>query len=230
MEQAPFKDIEVTETELAFTEAGRRHAFPRARLPAAFMEWMITARRAMYDRLERRGPADFFAAHLPVVVTCSRRRPMPFNTGNKGVGLLPSEGKIEDYADLFEESFERSRDLSGEESLPLRLDAVRRLVRSGEVSDRGLVTLEIFEQQTFANLCDFPVAALHYADVGPVYRSFQIDAVVEVLPPEHPVYRFAFWSRRLFEQDPFHITQTRFPYAYLFHPSEVRDKTPFARR
>ncbi len=124
MEQTPFKDIEVTETELAFTEGGRRHAFPRARLPAAFMEWMIAARRAMYDRLEGRGPADFFAAH----------------------------------------------------------------------------------------------------------RSFQIDAVVEVLPPEHPVYRFAFWSRRLFEQDPFHITQTRFPYAYLFHPSEVRDKTPFARR
>jgi hypothetical protein len=62
-----------------------------------------------------------------------------------------------------------------------------------------------------------------------VYRSFQIDAVVEILTPEHPVYRFAFWSRRLFEHDPFHITQTRFPYAYLFHPSEVRDKTPFAR-
>ena len=229
MEPTPFRNIEVRATELAFTADGRRHAFPRATLPAPFLEWMIAARRAMYDRLEGHGGAEFFAAHLPVVVTCSRNRPMPFNTGNKGVGLLPVDGRVAGYADLFRETFERSRDLPPEESLPRRLDAVRRLVTAGEVSDRGLVTLEIFEQQTFANLCDYPIATLHYTDVGPVYRSFQIDAVVEILTPEHPVYRFAFWSRRLFEHDPFHITQTRFPYAYLFHPSEVRDKTPFAR-
>ena len=54
--------------------------------------------------------------------------------------------------------------------------------------------------------------------------------VVEILSPEHPAYRFAFLNRRLFEYDRFHITQTRFPYAYRFHPVGVRDKTPFARR
>jgi len=227
---ARFKTIEVGDGELGFTADGRRHAFPRVPLPAAFMEWMITARRAMYENLEGRGTADFFAAHLPVVVTWRRDRPIPFNTGNKGVGILPVADKLEHYADLYQDCFEQTKAAPREESLPLRLQAVRRFVSGQDVSDRALITLEIFEQQTFANLSDLPVATLHYTDVGPVYRSFQIDTIVEVLTPEHPAYRFAFLSRQLFEQDAFHITQTEFPYAYLFHPTEVRDKTPYRRR
>ncbi len=228
-QRVQFKRIETSETELSFTDNGTRHCFPRATLPAAFVEWMVTARREMYDHLEGQGRAAFFAAHLPVVVTYCRHQPIPFNTGNKGVGLLPTVDRIEHYADLFQDCFERSKATPWDESRPLRLDAVRRLVTSNEISDQALVTLEIFEKQTFANLCDFPVATLHYTDFGPVYRSFQLDAVVEVLTPEHPAYRFAFLSRQLFEHDPFHITQTEFPYAYLFHPTGVRDKTPYRR-
>lgn len=225
-----FKNVEISEAELSFTADGSRRSFPRATLPAAFMEWMLTARRAMYDHLEGEGRAAFFAAHLPVVVTSCRHRPVPFNTGNKGVGVLPVEDKLDHYAGLYQEAFDRASALPWEESRPLRLEAVRGLMASSDVSDRALVTLEIFEKQTFANLCDFPVATLHYTDVGPVYRSFQIDAVVEIVTPEHPAYRFAYLSRALFEHDSFHLTQTRFPYAYLFHPTEVRDKTPYRRR
>ncbi len=230
MERISFKKIAVGDGELSFTAGGQRHAFPRAALPAAFIEWMIAARRAMYEDLKGHGTAEFFAAHLPVVVTWCRNQPIPFNTGNKGVGILPVDGKLGHYADLYQGCFERTRAAPREESLPLRLEAVRRLVSGPDVSDRALITLEIFEKQTFANLSDFPVATLHYTDVGPIYRSFQIDAVVEILPPEHPAYRFAFLSRQLFEQDPFHITQTEFPYAYLFHPTQVRNKTPYRRR
>ena len=110
------------------------------------------------------------------------------------------------------------------------LEAVRRFLDGGHISNEALVTLEIFEKQTFANLNDFPIATLHFTGTGPVYRSFQVNAVVEILTPEHPAYRFAFLSRRLFEYDRFHITQTHFPFAYLFHPVEVRDKTPYAKR
>ena len=227
--RALFKEIAVDDGELAFTADGRRHTFPRVALPAAFMEWMIAARRSMYEDLELRGTAEFFAAHLPVVVTYRRDQPIPGNTGNKGVGVLPAEDKLGHYADLYEDCFERTEAAPREESLPLRLEAVRRFVSGKDVSARALITLEIFEKQTFANLSEFPVATLHYTDVGPVYRSFQIDAVVEVLSPEHPAYRFAFLSRQLFEQDPFHITQTEFPFAYLFHPTQVRDKSPYRR-
>ncbi len=229
-QRAPFKTIAVGDGELSFTADGRRHTFPRVALPAAFMEWMIAARRSMYEDLKGHGTAEFFAAHLPVVVTWHRDQPTPFNTGNKGVGMLPLEDELGHYADLYQDCFEQTIDAPREESLPLRLEAVRRFVSGEDVSDRALITLEIFEQQTFANLSDFPVATLHYTDVGPVYRSYQIDTVVEILTPKHPAYRFAFLSRRLFEQDPFHITQTEFPYAYLFHPTRVRNKTPYRRR
>ncbi len=230
VERVSFKKIAAEDGELTFTADGKRHVFPRATLPAEFMEWMIAARRTMYENLEGRGTAEFFAAHLPVVVTYSRDQPIPFNTGNKGVGIVPVDGKLAHYADLYESSFETTKAAPRDESLPLRLEAVRRFVAGDDVSDQALITLEIFEKQTFANVCDFPVATLHYTDVGPVYRSFQIDAIVEILTPEHPAYRFAFSSRQLVEQDPFHITQTEFPYAYLFHPTRIRNKTPYRRR
>jgi len=225
-----FKSIDASPTELAFSVDGRRHVYPRAKLPSAFLDWVVEGRRAMYDHLEGKGTASFFGVHLPVVVTYSRSEPIPFNTGNKGVGIVPVPDRIREYCDLYETTFEHCRELDWDPSLPRRLEAVRRFLDGGHVSNEALVTLEIFEKRTFANLSDFPIATLHFTGTGPVYRSFQVNAVVEILTPEHPAYRFAFLSRRLFEYDRFHITQTHFPFAYLFHPVEVRDKTPYAKR
>ncbi len=63
-----------------------------------------------------------------------------------------------------------------------------------------------------------------------MYRSFQVNTIVQILPPGDGAFRFAFLSRQLFEHDRFHITQTEFPFAYLFHPVEVREKTPYPRK
>lgn len=230
MSENRYREIEVQEQTVAFAADGRRHEFPRVRLPGDFLDWVIEGRRAMYDLLEGKAHAPFFGSHLPVVVTFSRESAFPFNTGNKGVGLSPVPERIDDYIDLYLETFRASTELPWEESLPMRLDAVRRFIGSKDVSDEVLLSLEIFEKTTFANLCDYPIATLHYTGDGPVYRSYQINAVVQIVPPEHPVYRFAHMSRRLFEFDDFHITQTRFPYAYAFYPVEVKNKTPFPRR
>jgi hypothetical protein len=224
-----WRKLEFSETELAFSMDGTRHSYPRVSLPADFMEWTIAGRLKLYEELETGGHASFFGAHLPVVVTYNRQDSFPFNTGNKGVGLLPQPEKMDEYCTLYEQTFERCDKLPREESLAGRLQAVRRFLESGAVSDQRLATLEIFEKTTFANLCDYPIATLHYAGEGPVYRSFQIDTVVEILTPDDAEYHFPFLSRRLFEIDEFHLTQTRFPYAYLFHPVRVRDKTPFSR-
>jgi len=226
MDQDPFTPIEVSNSQVSFGVKGERLTFSRAQLPDPFMKWLIDGRRAMYDLLEGKGTAPFFASHLPVVVTRNRQGPLPFNTGNKGVGVLPLAEQIPSYCDLLEEVLEGTRGEPVGDTLKRRLDAVRRPLDAGHISNRALITLEIFERNTFRNLAEFPLATLHYTDQGPVYLSYQIDAVVEILPPGHPEYRFAFLSRQLFEQDPFHITQTRFPYAYLFHPVEIKDKTP----
>ena len=71
-------------------------------------------------------------------------------------------------------------------------------------------------------------------ETSPTELAFTVEAsrlaYPRVVPPEHPAYRFAYLGRRLFEYDRFHLTQTQFPYAYLFHPVEVRDKTPYPRQ
>ncbi len=222
--------IDVTPSQVAFTASGERHTFARIHLPESFLGWLTEGRRAMYDRLEGKGAASFFGTHLPVVVTWNRGAAFPFNTGNKGVGPVPVAAKVAEYSALYEETFSRCEAMEWEESLPLRLGAVRRFIVGDDVSREALSSLEIFEKTTFRNLCDFPIATLHYTGSGPGYRSFQVNTVVDVLAPEAPYYRFAFWSRRLFEYDSFHITQTMFPYAYLFYPVEIRDKTPQPRR
>lgn len=230
MTEQRYTPIEIGASELAFSVEGRRRSYPRARLPQSFVRWILEGRNGMYDLLEGKGHASFFGTHLPVVVTYSGGDSFPFNTGNKGVGLAPVAGRREYYCERYLQTFERCRDKPWEESLSGRLDAVRGFVNGDDVSDEVLISLEIFEKTTFANLCDLPLATLHYTGDGPVYRSYQINAVVEIVPPEHPVYRFAFLSRQLFEYDSFHITQTKFPYAYIFHPVEIKDKTPYPRR
>ncbi len=225
-----YRSITTGEHTLAFALEEEELVFPRVTLPGPFVDWVVEGRKAMYDLLEGRAHAPFFGSHLPVVVTSSRNSAFPFNTGNKGVGLLPVPEKMDDYCDLYQETFRRAREEPWEERLKSRLDAVRRFITSEDISNEALVSLEIFEKTTFSNLADYPIATLHYTGDGPIYRSFQINAVVQIVPPEHPVYRFAFLSRQLFEYDSFHITQTMFPYAYIFYPTEVRDKTPFPRR
>lgn len=230
MAEQHYRPIAVGASELSFSLDGEQRSYPRARLPESFVQWIIEGRNAMYDLLEGKSHAPFFGTHLPVVVTYSRGDAFPFNTGNKGVGLAPVPEQAEHYCGRYWQTFEQYRDKPWEESLSGRLDAVREFVNGNDVSDEVLISLEIFEKTTFANLCDFPLATLHYTGDGPVYRSYQINAVVEIVPPEHPVYRFAFLSRQLFEYDSFHITQTQFPYAYIFHPVEIKDKTPYPRR
>lgn len=230
MEQEHYKIIATDGPNLSFDAGETHYSFQQVSLPPAFMDWVIDGRKAMYDLLEGKGSAPFFSSHLPVAVTYSRNASFPFNTGNKGVGLLPVADRIEDYCRLYLDTIRDCRGIPWEESLPKRVGAVRSFINGGDISNQALISLEIFEKTTFANLSDFPLATLHYTGDGPVYRSFQINTVVQILPPEHPVYRFAYLSRNLFEFDNFHITQTKFPYAYLFYPVEVRDKTPFPRR
>ncbi len=230
MVEPRYRPIEVGAAEVAFSVDGQRRTFSRTRLPEGFVSWIVEGRNAMYDLLEGHGSAQFFGTHLPVVVTQAADGGFPFNTGNKGVGLAPKPERVDDFCDFYTETFKRYAGKPWEESLSCRLGAVRQFINGPDVSDEVLISLEIFEKKTFANLCRMPLATLHYTGEGPVYRSYQINAVVQIVPPEHPVYRFAFLSRQLFEYDSFHITQTQFPYAYVFFPVEVLDKTPYPRR
>ena len=201
---------------------------PSQPLPEKFVEWIEQGRRSMYDKLLGKGRPGFFTSHLPVVSTLSKGQAFPFNCSNKGVGFLPKPEYLGEFADLFRQTLESTRGQPWQESLRERLAAVSRFYFDREKIDyRALSTLEIFEKGTYRNLSRTPLAAVHYTGNAPDYVSFQVNCAVEIIRPDDPRHEFVHLARIMFEYDSFHISQTNFPYAYIFWISEVLDKTPF---
>jgi len=116
------------------------------------------------------------------------------------------------------------------ESLRQRVEVASEFNLDPKLIDRRcLVSLEIFERQTFKNLSRMPLASLLFTGHSPSFTSYQVNCAVEVIRPGDPRYTFITLARTMFEYDDFHITQQNFPYAYVFWISECVSKTPFRR-
>jgi hypothetical protein len=112
----------------------------------------------------------------------------------------------------------------------LRIATAREFYAHPEHIDwRRLGLLEIFEGSTYRNLSQNPMAAVLWTGDSPIFVSFQVNCVVEVITPAHPRYRFSWAMRRLFEYEPFHVVQTMFPYSYTFWVYDWKEKTPKRR-
>ena len=197
-------------------------------LPAKYIDWIERGRRNMYGSiLERKPDIRFFSQHLPVVVTYAKDAMFPLNCANKGVGFLPKDQYLSEFIELFEETHHRTRNRPWRESLTERLKVMSKFYFDRDKIDYRLVSsLEIFERKTFENLCRTPMASLLYTGDCPDYTSFQLDCVVEIVGPGDPRHHFTVLARTMFEYESFHITQPRFPHAYLFWIAGVTDKTP----
>jgi hypothetical protein len=203
---------------------------PIETLPDDKIDWIEQGRRATYRQLLGQGDQSlrFASHHLPVITTFTEGELFPFNSANKGIGFLPKTEYLQEYIDLFEEVHERTQNRPWKESLRERVKAASKFYFAREKIDyRVLTTLEIFERQTFQNLQRTPTASLLYTGVSPDWVSFQVNAVVEIIPQEDLRHTFIMRVRTLFESEAFHIYQPQFPYAYLFWICEVKDKSPF---
>jgi len=117
-----------------------------------------------------------------------------------------------------------------DETRKLRLSAARELYAHPEHIDwRRVCLLEIFEGTTYLNLTQNPFASVLWTGNSPVFVSYQVDCIVEVITSDDPRYRFSWAMRRLFEYEPFHIVQTMFPFAYTFWVYDWKEKTPVRR-
>ncbi len=197
--------------------------------PEELTIWLDEGRRAMYEQiLDDSTPVRFFAQHLPMVVSYNAGSVFPFTCGNKGVGYLPRADHLERHTKRYRDVLEASKGKPWRESLRLRVQTAADFNLDPESVDRRcLVTLEIFERQTFQNLQTTPLASLLFTGHSPRFTSFQVNCAVEVIGPGDPRYEFVTLSRTMFEYDDFHITQHNFPYAYVFWISECISKTPF---
>lgn len=205
---------------------------PIRELPEQFVQWQLDYKRRVYDAIARDEYVAFNAGHLPVVGTWDGQGTVP-NLANKGVGFTPKDEYLDHYVQLVEQAVEQIQALpphAVDETRELRIGTARQFYAHPEHIDwRRLGLLEIFEGDTYRNLTRHPMASVLWTGHSPVFVSFQVDCAVEIIPTDHPRYRFSWAMRRLFEYEPFHIVQTIFPYAYTFWVYGWHDKTPKRR-
>lgn len=201
-------------------------------LPEKFTQWQLDYKRQVYDAIEKNEYVAFNVGHLPVVGTWNHDNLVP-NLANKGVGFTPKDEHLPYYVKLVEDAVDQIQQLpphAVDETRDLRIRTAREFYAHPEHIDwRRLGLLEIFEGETYRNLCRWPFASMLWTGQSPVFLSFQADCAVEIVPTDDPRYRFSWAMRRLFEYEPFHIVQTMFPYAYCFWVTGWHDKTPKRR-
>ena len=222
-------DVEVDDNSILIDLEDGPRRFPLRPLPLDKIEWMENGRRRVYDTIQN-GRAETLTGpshHLPMVTTYSARSTFPFNCCNKGVGFQPKKEYLDVCIEHLRHVHETTRGKPWRESLNERVEAARWFYFNREMIDyRACATLEIFEKTTFANLQRTPMASLLYTGDSPIFVSFQLNTVVEIIDQDDPRHTFTMLMRTLFESEPFHIYQPQFPYAYIFWISQVIDKTP----
>jgi hypothetical protein len=233
MEGAPTRRVEVVDGVARLLEDGvPTREMPVLELPEKFVQWQLEYKRGVYDAIAKNEYIAFNAGHLPVVGTWADDALVP-NLANKGVGFTPRDEYLDHYTALVNAAVEQIEKLpphAVNETRELRIGAAREFYAHPEHIDwRRLGLLEIFEGDTYRNLTRRPLASLLWTGNSPVFLSFQVDCAVEIIPSDHPRYRFSWAMRRLFEYEPFHIVQTMFPYAYTFWVVGWTDKTPKRR-
>ncbi len=218
------------EATVQLNSGTRTHAVQE--LPADFVRWQLDYKHSVYDAIEKNEYIAFNAGHLPVVGTWGHEDKFP-NLANKGVGFTPKDEYIERYLALVEDAVERIQALpphAVNETRALRVNTARQFYNNPEHADwRRLGLLEIFEGSTLKNLRENPYASVLWTGNSPVFVSYQVDCLVEIITPEDARYRFAWAMRRLFEYEPFHVVQTMYPYAYCFWVTGFKNKTPKRR-
>lgn len=228
--------VQVTDGVARWTGAsdgsGGAREFAVTELPEQFVSWQLAYKRRIYDMIEKDEYVRFNAGHLPVVGTWSGNRTVP-NLANKGVGFTPKDEYLDHCVGKVEAAVEQIVKLpphAVDETRALRIATAREFYAHPEHIDwRRLGLLEIFEGDTYRNLTRHPFASVLWTGDSPVFVSFQVDCIVEIITTEDPRYRFSWAMRRLFEYEPFHVVQTMFPYAYTFWVYDWHDKTPKRR-
>lgn len=215
-----------------FKQNGTVQKFEVKELPEKFIRWQLDYKHKIYDAIENDEYIAFNAGHLPVVGTWDEGSLVP-NLANKGVGFTPKDEYLDHYLKLVENAVEQIQKLppyAVNDTRNLRIKTAREFYTHPEHVDwRRLGLLEIFEGSTFKNLSKNPFASVLWTGNSPVFVSFQVDCVVEIITPEDPRYRFSWAMRRLFEYEPFHVVQTMYPYSYCFWVMNWKDKTPKRR-
>jgi len=206
--------VSIKDNTVSFEKDGKLNDFVVSELPQKFVRWQLDYKNSIYDAIEKDEYIAFNAGHLPVVGTWNPSSGFP-NLANKGIGFTPKDEHLDYYLNLVEGAVEKISKLpphAVNETRDLRIATAREFYAHPDHIDwRRLGLLEIFEGTTYKNLIENPMASILWTGNSPVFVSYQVDCIVEIIPVEDKRYKFSWAMRRLFEYEPFHVVQTIFP-------------------
>ena len=206
--------------------------FRKTMLPEVFLKWQSVSRVRLFDAITVNGVQSIKSqpSHLPVIATTDDSV-FGVNLSTKGIGVLPRRDILDEVTKGFMDAINLSDESEWQNTIMERTATALRFYNDASKFDQYLLGgLEIFEGNTYKNILENPFTALLYTGAAPDFPSYQINCVAEILTPENPYYQFLYAARNLFAYDSFHIKQTRYPAGYLFHVSEVKNKTPHPRK
>ena len=207
-------------------------SFPRVPLPEDFLLWQSQARLNMFQLMEQKGAQAISMApvHLPVLASLGDGS-FPINLSTRGIGVLPRQEHLEEFTKKFRSALSHVEMTRFSESLRDRVSCAKEFYSVPALFDPHILGgLEIFEGQTSKNLMKNPKASLLYTGEAPKFPSYQLNGVISFVESGDPYYEFLLAARELFAFDSFHVKQKQYPYGYIFHVTEIRNKTPFPRK
>ncbi|MHB1443893.1 MAG: hypothetical protein ACYCXO_14285, partial [Candidatus Humimicrobiaceae bacterium] len=201
--------------------------FKLVNLPEDFINWQIFERKNMFDFLKKGENPSFFSPHLPTLVTWDIfKKDFMVNLACKGIGLIAKENKMESITREIRKVLNQIQNLSFKDSIRERVEAALILYKDkSNIDYNALGGIEIFESTSFKNILTNPQVSLFYVGSAPVYKSYQINCIAEILKPESILYQFIKSIRELFEEANFHFQQPKYPFAVRYHVIEVLDKS-----
>jgi len=181
----------------------------------------------VFEILKRKEKPAFLSPHLPTLLTLSdKNTEFPMNAASKGVGLVPLDEEMYSLTNQLQESLKTLQGSDYRSSLQQRLQTAMLLYGDHEKINRFcLGGLEIFETKSFLNIIRDPCVSLFFVGNSPVYPSYQINCIAEIIDADQWFYKFILSMRRLFEMEKFHFQQPMYPYAIKYHTIQVLDKS-----
>lgn len=199
-------------------------------LPDEFLEWQSTSRADLFRTFVSGGSGRVKAMPAHLAVLGSHGHDGSINLAMKGIGLVPVPEKLQAFTSLFRRTIDRSLESEWEATLRERMETLLSFYRdTNHIDDTRLGGLEIFDGSTYSNLREDPRASLLFSGEAPVFKSYQVDGIVEFVRRPNQYYNFLLAAREMFGRDSFHVPQKAYRRGFVMHVTQVKDKRPFTR-
>jgi hypothetical protein len=210
------------------TDGSIIHSYPLNAIPDLLFEALasLAEKESDIDGLEHIQRAT---VHQPVANTSNAEGPFPVNSANKRVRLALLDEVIDNDIDELEGRVLALMGQSTEDNIEERMELYRDLFLDDSKIDRFMLgSMEMYGGITHRNIVRDPRVSLSfswYRMTDPRNVGLQVNCIAEIIPPEDPFYRYMGVMLYLHGKKYLDLRQAKYPCAYKFWISEVKEKS-----